>query len=552
MKKARVFTLLALIAIISVCVFAGCSKKGDAVSSVSLKNNDPNAAVEIELGSFDFNEYTVVVTYKSGSVEEIPLTEQMIEQTDLFKLYQVGEHEITINYSEQKYAFKVSVKRAAFVDLAFPENNVFTYDGVAHTVEVDGKLPANAVVTYPGGNSFVNAGTYDVTAIVYCEGYVTQKLTTTVKIERAKHDMSGVKFENKEVVYDGNAHSLSIFGTLPEGVSSPSYTINAKAGSSAIDVGEYTVKATFENNDPNYETIPDMEATLKISPAEYTVKGVDVVFRNEGGLLITNATKIYDGKSVSFDLNDYSKLSKKISVSFSILDKDGKVVSSSNKDTKIINAGVYTVKVEFTHADSHNYQPIEPLVRTFEVLKADYPALENIKLTSAQATYDGTARSIEIEGQLPKGVTVSYEYYKSGVLAVDKDGKPLQSVVDAGRYTVVAVFAHNDGNFKEIPTLSAILQVEPAKINILTIGLEYEKTWVYDGSPKSVKVTVPEYLDVRLEYYLNGELITKDGAPVTEVTAVGEYTVKAVITPKNNNYAPMDPITLAFSIVANA
>ena len=528
-------------------------KKGDKISSISLKGHDPDTSIEIALGGFDFGAYTLAVAYESGSTEEIKLTEEMISATDLFKLYQIGEHDITINYAEQKYTFKLSVKREVFEDLSFPENNVFTYDGKAHTVEVDGEIPANAVVTYIGANSFVNAGTYDVTAIVSCEGYVTQKLTSTVKIERAKYDMSGVKFEKKEVVYDGNTHSLVISGTLPEGVSSPTYTINEKVTSGATDVGEYTVKATFANNDPNYEAIPEMTATLKITPAEYVVKGVDIVFRNENGNVINDQTKIYDANIVTFDLNDYNKLSKKVSVSFSVCDKDGNVISTSNKNTGIMNAGVYTVKVEFTHEDAKNYQPIAPIVRTFEILKADYPALENVQFVSVQATYDGTEHSIVIEGQLPKGVSVAYEYYLNDVLVVDNDGKPVTSVVNAGRYTVKAVFLHNDANRKQIEPISAKLNIEQAKLNAFNFVFDYSKSWVYDGAAKSVSVTrKPECVEISFEYYLNGELVTNsDGTPATAVTEVGEYTVKVIVNVTTNNYVPLELADLTFSIVAS-
>ena len=183
----------------------------------------------------------------------------------------------------------------------------------------------------------MNAGTYDVIAVVSCEGYVTQRLSTTVKIEKAKYDMSGVKFEGKEVVYNGNSHSISISGKLPDGVSHPTYTIDGKAGSSAINAGEYKVKAAFVNSNPNYEAIPEMEAVLKITPAEYTVKGVDIIFKSESGSVINGTSKIYDGKSITFDLNDYSKLSKKITVSFAVYDRDGNIISTSNKKTNVLD-----------------------------------------------------------------------------------------------------------------------------------------------------------------------------------------------------------------------
>ena len=549
MKKIRLFTLLSLLVTLSLLLLVGC-KSEDAISSIALKDHDPDTAIEIAVGKLDYGAFTVVATYKSGNTEEIALTKDMIADTDLVKLYQEGEHDITVTYGDQKCTFKVSVKRSSFKDLSFSENNVFTYDGTAHVVEVEGNIPANAVINYVGGNSFVNVGTYDVTAIVSCEGYVTARLSTTVTIQRAKYDMSGVKFEAKEFVYDGQSHSVSISGTLPEGVLSPAYFIGDKETSSAVDAGEYKVIAKFANSNPNYEPIPDMETTLKIIPAEYTVKGVSVVFKTEDGKVIDGNTKIYDGKSVLFDLNDYSKLSKKISVSFSVLDKDGNVISKSNKITNIKNAGIYTVKAEFTFADSKNYQPIAPLVCTFEVLKADYPTIEGVKLISKQATYDGNAQSIVIEGKLPEGVTVTYEYYFGYTLIVDADGNPVQSVTDAGRYTVKAIFTHTDTNRKEISPLSAVLQINQATIDASKLGLKYSGPLVADGTEKSVLITgaLPEGVSVNYEYYKDQVLLEKDGTPVTGVSAAGEYTVKVIFNVTNGNYAPLDPMVLKFTI----
>ena len=87
-----------------------------------------------------------------------------------------------------------------------------------------------------------------------------------------------------------------------------------------------------------------MVTTLRITPAEYTVKGVDIIFNNDDGKLIDGASKIYDGKSITFDLKDRSKLSNKIFVTFSVIDKDGKVISTSNKNTCIhAHAHIYSI-----------------------------------------------------------------------------------------------------------------------------------------------------------------------------------------------------------------
>ena len=549
MKKVRLFTLLSFALMLAMLLFVGCNNE-EKISSLSLKDHEPDSIIEAAIGEFDCTDYTLVVSYDSGRTEEVKVTEEMIPDTDIFKLYSEGEHDITVSYEKHEYVIKVAVKRSTFGTLTLPETNVFTYDGAAHSVEVIGDMPANAVVTYLGGNSFVNAGTYDVTAIVSCEGYVTVKLYTTVKIERAVYDMSGVKFEAKEYVYDGGAHSVQISGTLPKGVAAPKYTINEKNTSSAVDVGEYTVRATFLNSDTNYEPIPDMTTTLTITPAEYKIKDVDIVFKKDGKV-IEGASRVYDGTAVTFDLNDYNKLSSRVSVSFSVYDGEGNKISGSNKNTNIINAGIYTVKAEFTLADGKNYKPIEPIVREFEVLPAEY-ILEGVTINADTCTYDGEAHSIIISGTLPEDVSVAYEYYLGGVQVVDGEGKPVQSVVNAGRYTVKAVFTHTDKNRAQIEPVSGVLHITRATYNTMHLSVGYSGELVDDGTPKSVvlKGTLPEDIEVRYEYYKDGKLVTNsDGTPASAVSGAGEYTVKIIFNVKSGNYTPIEEMTHTFTIL---
>ena len=488
MKKARLFSLLALVIALSLSVLVGCGAEEEKISAIAIKDYASDSVIEVERGAFDYSAYTVVVTYESGKTEERPLDESMLAETEQVKFYQVGEHEITVSYGGSSCVFKTSVKRSFFENVSFPGNNVFTYDGEAHIVELQGNIPANAVVTYPGGNSFVNVGTYDVTAIVSCDGYVTASISTTVKIVKATYDMSGVVFEAKEFVYDGQPHSVAISGTLPEGVSAPTYVINEKVTASAVDVGVYTVVARFSGGNPNYEPIPDMETTLTITPAEFVVSGVTPVFKRANGTVINGYQKIYDGSAVTIELDGYDKISKKVTAVFSVMDEDGNVISSSGKETNIINAGLYTVKVDFTLTDGKNYKPIEPLLCEFEVLKTEHPPLENIEFLSAQTTYDGKGKTIAIVGELPEGVSVEYEYYYGRELVVDADGLPARSVVDAGRYIVKAIFTHTDENRGKIPEMSAVLNVEKAKVDVTMLGVVTVPPVEYTGTPQQVQL----------------------------------------------------------------
>ena len=461
MKKIRLFSLFTLMVMLALVLLVGCAKN-DKVSSICLKDHDAETVIEMGIGNFEYESYTLVVTYESGKTEELTLTEEMITEADLFKFYQEGEHDITLSYEKCSYVFKVSVKRLTFSDLSLPQNNVFVYDGKPHAVEVEGDMPANAVVTYIGGNSFTNAGTYDVKAVVSCEGYVTVRLSTTVTIERAKFDMSGVTFESKEFVYDGNAHSIEISGTLPEGVAEPTYFIDEMQTSSATDAGEYKVIAKFSNKNTNYEAIPDMEATLTITQAEYVIEGVEILFKNEDGKVIDGKWKVYDGSAVTFDINDYSKISDKISVAFSVCDAEGTEISTSNINTGILNAGVYTAKAEFVLADSKNYKPIDPIVCEFEVEKANYD-MTGVHFDNDVVISDGNGHSLFVI--LPndhdiKSTDITYEYYLDGELLSDSEGNPVQSVTETGEYSVKAIFAVQDQNYEQIEDMIATLRIE--------------------------------------------------------------------------------------------
>lgn len=472
MKKARILFISAIVAVFACVLLVGCSKT-EKISSIELKDINADDVIEVQIGKFDFESYTLIVSYDSGSTKEVTLTEDMVSELDRLKLYQAGEHVITVSYSGKTCEVNISVKRNVFGDLNFPENNVFTYDGKEHKVELMGELPANATISYIGGNSFVNAGTYDVTAVVSCNGYVTERVTTKVTIERAKYDMSKVKFESKEVVYNGKAHSIEITGELPEGVGTPTYYINGNKVSSAIDADKYTVTAVFTNTDPNYEAIPSMEATLNITPAEYTIKYVDLIFKNADGEELFIPWKTYDGLGVSFDIDNRASLTNHLTISYTIYDEVGDVISRSNTQTNIQNVGVYTIKVEFDLLDNKNYKPIDPMTFTFEICKARYDT-SKFFFDSKVVEYDNEKHSIAVT--LPSDfdaskVDISYEYSLGDKLIFD-DGKLADGVFSAGAYSVKAVFTVKNENYEEISPMQATLLIEKKELPLSEFGFE--------------------------------------------------------------------------------
>ena len=114
-----------------------------------------------------------------------------------------------------------------------------------------------------------NAGTYTVTATFAAGIDVANKVcfpqgtaAFTVVIGKADYDMSGVSFEDATYTYDGGEKTLTVTGTLPEGVT-VSYSANT-----LTDAGELEVTATFTGEDTdNYNAIDPMTATLTINKA---------------------------------------------------------------------------------------------------------------------------------------------------------------------------------------------------------------------------------------------------------------------------------------------
>lgn len=461
MKKTRILLICTFVLVLACMILAGCSKK-ENITSISLKNDE---TIEISIGKLDYSKHTLLVNYSSGSVVEVPLSENMFSELDLLKLYQPGQHIISISYGGQKCEMSVSVKRATFGEIRFQENTVFTYDGNKHVVEIEGDLPANATVSYLGGNSFVNAGTYDVTAVVTCNGYETTRVSTKVTVERAKYDMSGVTFESKEVTYNGKAHFVAVSGKLPVGVSEPTYYINDNKVSSVTDAGEYKVTAVFTTKDPNYDPVENMEATLKINPAEYDISEANLLFKTANGATLFTPWKSYDGTSVKFELDDGGALGKNVNVSYTVLNENGEEISKSNTETNIKNAGKYTVRVEFTLLDNKNFKQIEPLEFPFEIEKAKID-VSKVDFESVVVEYDGENHSIFVSfpRELDRSkIDVSYEYMLNGEVLLD-NGSAVTGVSQAGEYSVNAIFTVKDPNYADIAPMQAKLVVKQKSI----------------------------------------------------------------------------------------
>ena len=358
----------------------------------------------------------------------------------------------------------------------------YTYDGKVKSLAIVGTLPNGVTVSYTGNNQ-TNAGEYTVTAIFTGDSQnynAIQNMTATLTIKKATYDMSGVLFKDKSVNYNGQAHSIEATN-LPNGVS-VRYDGNGKT-----QAGEYTITAHFTGDSQNYNAIPNMMATLKISASDLT------------GISFHDGEFTYDGTKKSIFITGTLP--------------DGVKVSYENNGQ--VNVDSYTVKAMFTCTNG-NYTNLPELTATLTIKKATYD-MSGVLFKDKSVNYNGQAHSIEATN-LPNGVSVRY----------DGNGK-----TQAGEYTVTAIFTGDSRNYNEIPNMTATLKINASDLTGVSF---HDGEFTYDGTKKSIFITGTLPDGVKVSYENNGQV------------NVDSYTVTATFTCTNGNYTNLPELTATLTI----
>ena len=209
-----------------------------------------------------------------------------------------------------------------------------------------------------------DAGVYTVTANFAEDIDVVNKVCFpqgtaefTVTVEKADYDMSGISFNDATYTYDGSEKTLTIAGTLPDGVS-VEYTTN-----SLIDAGSVEVTASFTGDTANYNAIADMTATLTVEKADYDMSGIS----------FNDATYTYDGSE------------KTLMIAGTL--PDG--VSVEYTTNSLTDAGSVEVTASFT-GDTANYNAIADMTAILTVERAapTYTLPEDLTATEGDTLAD--------------------------------------------------------------------------------------------------------------------------------------------------------------------
>ncbi len=146
--------------------------------------------------------------------------------------------------------------------------------------------------------------------------------------EPALNDITGVTFADKTVTYDGTEHSVTVSGTLPEGVS-VAYTDNAKT-----NAGTYDAQAVLSG--ANYVT-KTLNATLTINKATIpdSITLTDSEEKSDGNPhSLEVAGTLPEGVSVSYTYNGVAASSVTAKGTYEVV----ATLSGSNYVTKTLTA----------------------------------------------------------------------------------------------------------------------------------------------------------------------------------------------------------------------
>lgn len=395
------------------------------------------------------------------------------------------------------------------------------------------------------------------------------KFTATIDITVVKKDynLSGIKFENAALTYNGQAQTINYTGDLLDGL-----TATVEGSATNVTTTPVTITLVFTNTNADYNTPENMTAELTITKAPLKViassasikVGEDVPrftasydgFVNgetasvlKGELTITcSATKTspagsYDvvpsgltaenyeiefvNGTLTITSGTYTIVASNTTVTyngenqmFTVVLKDGETVIEGITFTYTLNdaaftgatnAGTYEVTVSY---NSETYGQGTTVV-TFVIEKANYN-LDCISLDQTALTYNGEKQNLKLVGTLPEGVSAVFS----------------EGLTNVGTKQITVTFTHSNANYNEITTtLTSTLTINAKALEKDMFDVIPEQA--YTGSAITPEVTgkfngtaLVLGTDFDVEYTSN----TDKGTATVTVAGKGNFTGEITLT----------------------
>lgn len=395
------------------------------------------------------------------------------------------------------------------------------------------------------------------------------EFTTEFAITVAKkdYDLSGIKFENAALTYNGQAQTINYTGDLLDGL-----TATVEGSATNVTTTPVTITLVFTNTNADYNTPENMTAELTITkaplkvtassasikvgedvprftasydgfvngetasvlkgeltitcsatktspagsydvvPSGLTAENYEIEFVN-GALTITSGTYTIVASNTTVTYNEKNQM-------FTVVLKDGETViegitfTYTHNDaafTGATNAGTYEVTVSY---DSETYGKGSTVV-TFVIEKANYN-LEGISLDQTALTYNGEKQNLKLVGTLPEGVSTVFS----------------EGLTNVGTKQITVKFTHENANYNEITTtLTGILTINAKALEKDMFDVIPEQA--YTGSAITPEVTgkfngtaLVLGTDFDVEYTSN----TDKGTATVTVAGKGNFSGKITLT----------------------
>ena len=459
--KLAIFLPLLALGVSSVATSCGV---GTEIVGIHMAKEE---TINVYYGNFDYTGIDITLEYRDGSTKDIPLAEDMISEVEQLKFFKMGEQKVEVVYRNRfKTLMPIDVLLNKFKDSYALVGYDCVYDGQPHVVTINQELPEGAVITYPSGNIFTNAGTYEVVGVMSKNGYETKTLTTTLNIFQAERDASGIVFQDTTLVYNGEMRAIEALN-VPEGVevTYDTYDYNTRFRiNKVVNAGKYLVVAHFEDVSPNYAKIPDKEAILTIEKAHYDLSNIS----------LDDATVPYDGNEYEAKLTNAQLLPSGVEAKIDYYDENNHLV------TNHANAGTYKMVATFSVKNqTDNYYPIEPMTATLTVAQRIVKISDSVQFNSATVSFEeGVVHSLAATGFPTDKVQVTYEnndqYY-------------------AGEYEVIAHFSAIDPNEAvDLEEMKAYLVINRVRRTVKVFNEASEAEYKYDKPFSSENIVIAD------------------------------------------------------------
>lgn len=395
------------------------------------------------------------------------------------------------------------------------------------------------------------------------------KFTATIDITVVKkdYDLSGIKFENAALTYNGQVQTINYTGDLLDGL-----TATVEGSATNVTTTPVTITLVFTNTNADYNTPENMTAELTITkaplkviassasikvgedvptftasydgfvngetekalggeltitcsatktspagsydvvPSGLTAENYEIEFVN-GTLTITSGTYTIVASNTTVTYNEKNQM-------FTVVLKDGETVIEGITFTYTLNdaaftgatnAGTYEVTVSY---NSETYGQGTTVV-TFVIEKANYN-LDGISLDQTALTYNGEKQNLKLVGTLPEGVSAVFS----------------EGLTNVGTKQITVTFTHKNANYNEITTtLTGTLTINAKALENDMFDVIPEQA--YTGSAITPEVTgkfngteLVLGTDFDVEYTSN----TDKGTATVTVAGKGNFTGEITLT----------------------